>query len=187
MVISQSRPSRRLFRFLPNLVFCLLLWITPAAHSGWFTELSAASGLDFTHFNGMSGEFYLPEIMGPGAALFDYDSDGDTDILVANNAGPTRLLRNDIGSRADWLGLDVRGRTGGPAIGARVELRFADGLSRWYSVRTDGSYASAKDSRILVGLGSETGPQEVRVHWPDGKQGIWKGLPMNRYSTLRRP
>ncbi len=57
MAISQSRPSRRLFWYLPHLVSCLLPWLTPVAHGGWFTELSAASGLDFTHFNGMSGEF----------------------------------------------------------------------------------------------------------------------------------
>ncbi len=36
----------------------------------------------FTHFNGMSGHFYYPEIMAPGVALLDYDNDGDLDVYV---------------------------------------------------------------------------------------------------------
>jgi enediyne biosynthesis protein E4 len=46
-----------------------------------FTDVPA-SGLNFTHFNGMSGELYYPEIMAPGVALFDFDHDGDLDVFV---------------------------------------------------------------------------------------------------------
>ena len=37
-------------------------------------------GLTFVHVNGMSGKLYYAEIIAPGAALFDYDQDGDLDV-----------------------------------------------------------------------------------------------------------
>ena len=75
-----------------------------------FQELAAQAGLTFVHDNGARGHFYLPEIMGSGVALFDYDGDGDLDMyliqgrsLDAESAGPLpprvssgRLFRNDL-------------------------------------------------------------------------------------------
>ena len=77
----------------------------------WFTEGAAAAGLDFVHFNGMTGDFHQTEIMGPGVALLDYDNDGDLDVYVTQGRtlgsgdplipppeGPLtdRLYRNDL-------------------------------------------------------------------------------------------
>ena len=51
-----------------------------------FVEAAAATGLRFTHVNGASGEFFLPEQMGAGVALFDYDNDGDLDVFLVQGA-----------------------------------------------------------------------------------------------------
>jgi len=121
-----------------------------------------------------------------GAAFGDVDNDGDTDILVTNDSGPVHLLLNQTGSRASWLGLRVVDAKGCDALGARVEIRPASDPPLWRRVHTDGSYASASDPRVLVGLGTRRASPTVLVHWPDDQVEEWRNLPLNRYSTLRQ-
>ncbi|MXX60963.1 MAG: CRTAC1 family protein [Holophagales bacterium] len=105
-----------------------------SAEASIFEERAAATGLDYVHRNGAEGEHYLPEIMGAGAALVDYDADGDLDVFLVQG-GPVfgdgardranyrdRLFRNELvesgqlrftdvteasGLRSDGLGMGV--------------------------------------------------------------------------------
>jgi enediyne biosynthesis protein E4 len=138
----------------------------------------------FEEITDRAGRAFLAEDVGRGAAFGDLDNDGDTDIVVANDGGPVRVLVNNLGSRSGWIGMRVvSGKR--DALGARVALVRGDGSSTWRRARADGSYASANDPRVLVGLGT-TGlsPVRVRVYWPSGRAEEWSDLPARRYSTL---
>lgn len=47
-----------------------------------FRDVTDEVGLRFTHFTGASGKYYMPEIMGAGVGLLDYDRDGDLDVYL---------------------------------------------------------------------------------------------------------
>ena len=130
--------------------------------------------------------FALSEVS-RGAAFGDVDNDGDTDILMANAAGPVRLLLNQVGHRRHWLGLRlIDPETRRDAVGARVAVVRPDGTTLWRRARADGSFASANDPRVLVGLGDSADVSRVRVLWPDGEVETWTDVPTNRYTTLAR-
>ena len=131
--------------------------------------------------------FAIPEVS-RGLAFGDIDNDGDMDVVVGNDSGPLRLLINNVGNRKHWVGLRLVGAVGGKPrdmVGARVAVTRSDGLTIWRRARADGSYASASDPRVLVGLGDASAPPTVRVIWPDGRREEWKSVPIDRYATLK--
>ena len=122
------------------------------------------------------------------AAVFgDIDNDGGMDILITNNNGPARLLRNTAPNRGHWLLVEVEGtesdRSGYDSI---VELFRPDGtsLSRW--VRSDGSYLSANDPRVHFGLGALTEVDHLEVHWLGGACEAWDQTAVDQIVTLRQ-
>ncbi len=68
-------------------LFVPKLAVAPTAEipEAGFTDITASSGITFMHVNGAYGEKLLPETMGGGVAFFDYDGDGNQDLLFINS------------------------------------------------------------------------------------------------------
>ena len=142
---------------------------------------------NFVEVTDRAGDAFKVEKVSRGAAFGDVDNDGDTDAVVFNNNGRTRLLLNEYGNRGHWLGLRLlEKRTRQDALQARVEVVGPNGTVRWRRVHTDGSYCSAGDPRLLIGLGDHDEPHTLRVYWPSGDVEEWHDLAVDRYWVLRR-
>src|SRR5438046_9572272 len=57
---------------------------TPETSTIQFRDVTQQAGIRFVHNNGAFGKKFLPETMGPGVAVIDYDNDGWPDIFLVN-------------------------------------------------------------------------------------------------------
>jgi hypothetical protein len=140
----------------------------------------------FEEVGDRAGEVFRLSEVGRGAAFGDVDNDGDVDVLIGNNNGPTRLLINQAADGRHWVGMKLVGIGSRDMVGARVEVVRQGAPSRWRRARADGSYASANDPRVVVGLGESSNRPDVRVMWPDGKVETFDQVAVDAYTTLRQ-
>jgi hypothetical protein len=66
-----------------------------------FTDVTAASGLQFRHNSGAFGGKLLPETLGAGCAFLDYDADGWQDILLVNGMDWPAAVADAVAARQD--------------------------------------------------------------------------------------
>jgi len=122
-----------------------------------------------------------------GVAVGDYDNDGAVDLLINNNDGPARLLRNAAAKDNHWLMVRCIGPDGRrDALGAKILVTVA-GSTRRRDVIVNHSYASASDPRVHFGLGPHTLAERVTVHWPGGGETTWDNVPADQVFVARHP
>jgi hypothetical protein len=124
---------------LPLTLVCVLLWVgcrrtsipeatsTPAGRSGgpeWFSDVTKASGVNFIHHTGTN--YFMPDQVGSGIALLDFDQDGRLDLYFVQNGGTGNAARNRLYHQepdgsfrdvSDGSGADLVGRGMGAIAG----------------------------------------------------------------------
>ena len=146
-----------------------------------FLNMGESSFLDVSE---ECGAYFSVKRVGRGAAFGDYDNDGDTDIFVVNLNQKAVLLRNDGGSRNNWLKIKTVGvKSNRDGIGARIEV-VTRSHTQIKEVQTGSSYLSGQDLRLIFGLGAETRVEEMKIRWPSGLEQALGKVEANQFLII---
>jgi hypothetical protein len=132
------------------------------------------------------GTYFSSKRSGRGLAVWDFDNDGDLDIIVSHVdlKATAVLLRNDGGNLNHWLGVTLKGKNGpASAIAAKV-IVTAGGKKQVLVNQWATSYLSNNDPRLHIGLGKEKQIETMEIHWSDGLKEVYKNIAADRYITI---
>jgi hypothetical protein len=133
-----------------------------------------------------SGPVFSQNFPARGLAVGDFNNDGAIDVLISNNDAAPILLCNHIGTRSHWLGVKLIGKKcNSDAAGARLTYQSGD-LTRHRMKVGGGSFLSAHDPRLILGLGQRAKIDWLEIKWPQPSGAIerFTDLPVDRYVTL---
>ncbi len=143
---------------------------------------------NFTDIGFSDDPYFKEKRSGRAAAIWDYDNDGDLDIIVSHVdlKASAVLLRNNCSKDMHWLGLSLEGRDGpAAATGATVVVHRGDKksvhINQWTS-----TYLSNGDQRLHIGLGDNPKIDSLEINWSDGSREVYPGPIPDRYLTLRQ-
>lgn len=142
--------------------------------SGVFTESSTLVGFDSTK-------------VGRGLIAFDYDLDGDLDLLETNYGEVADLFRNDTTSGGNWIAIDLIAAGPGNrfAVGAEISIT-AGALTQMRLITAGNSFLSQEPYRAFIGLGSATSVDNIHIRWPDGTEQDVANIRANRVAKIKQ-
>lgn len=115
-----------------------------------------------------------------GAAVGDFDNDGNLDLLIMNMNEPPSLLRNENKSGNKWFKAHLRGvQSNRAAIGAKVRME-AGGRSQTQVVLSQSGFYSCNDPRVHFGLKDAATVDVLEITWPNGRVERWRNLNSNQ-------
>jgi hypothetical protein len=142
------------------------------------------TGKGFVNVSATAGPVFSNSLTGRGAAFGDLNNDGQVDVVIGSLDGAPVLLRNN-GTKNHWLGLSLVGsKSNRDGIGARITVTDSAGKKQIFDANTSGSYLSANDPRIIVGLGAAASVRKVEVSWPSGIVQIITEPQIDRYLVV---
>jgi hypothetical protein len=143
-----------------------------------------------------AGPDLFTPMVGRGCAYADIDGDGFLDVVLTENGGPARLLRNEGLKGHHWIRLWLEGdgqRTNRSALGAKITLKAGD-LVQHREITSARGYLSQSELVATFGLGKATKIDQLEIRWPgrDGGTQVFTAeelanLAVDRMHHIRQP
>ncbi len=143
---------------------------------------------NFTDIGKADSPYFSEKRSGRSAAIWDYDNDGDLDIIISHVdlKANAVLLRNNCSNDNHWIGLSLEGEDGpAAAIGATVVVHQGEKksvfINQWAT-----TYLTNNDPRLHIGLGDNPEIDRLEINWSDGTREVYSGPSPDRYITFRQ-
>ncbi|MFT4937551.1 MAG: hypothetical protein ACI88A_000568 [Paraglaciecola sp.] len=144
---------------------------------GTFTERGVELGITHT-------------AMARGLACYDYDRDGDLDMLISNSGQAPSLFRNNHFSTGNnFLNIRLKGKSINPqAVGARVYISL-NGQQQMRELQLGNNYVSQNPVEAHFGLGESQIVDQVRIVWPglEGEVSELNNVEVNQFLLIQQP
>jgi hypothetical protein len=137
------------------------------------------------HFENVAAPWGLTDsTFSNGAAVADFDNDGDLDLLINNLDEEALLYENTTDKTNNFLKIKLEGpEKNTDGIGAKVSLYYDGKMQQFFGQKTVRGYLSSNDPSVHFGLGTTKMIDSIFVRWPDGKESILRNVSANQ--TMR--
>ncbi len=123
---------------------------------------------------------------------FDYDRDGDDDLLITNHNSNAVLLENVCPDAGHWLRVQARQSNGanrfGIGVTVRATIQTPDGVvTKRREILTARSYLAGVPAEAHFGLGDVQAIDTLSIEWTDGTSTTLTDVPADQLITITQP
>ena len=133
------------------------------------------------HFENVADSWGLTDsTFSNGAAVADFDNDGDLDLVINNLDQEALLYENTTDKKNGSLRLKLEGpRQNRDGIGTKISLYYDGKMQQCFQQKTVRGYLSSNDPVVHFGIGQTSKIDSVVIRWPDGKENVLRNVNPN--------
>ena len=120
-----------------------------------------------------------------GAAVADFDNDGDLDLVINNLDEESMLYENITDKKNNYLRIKLEGpEKNRDGMGAKVSLYYEGKQQQYFEQKTVRGYLSSNEAAVHFGVGKTAKIDSIVVTWPDRKENVAKNVNANQVVKL---
>ncbi len=116
-----------------------------------------------------------------GAAVADFDNDGDLDLVINNLDEEALMYENLTNKKNNYLRIKLDGlEKNKDGIGAKISLYYDGKMQQFFQQKTVRGYLSSNEPIVHFGLGKTEKIDSIVIVWPDTKENVLRDIPVNQ-------